>query len=49
VATVTDLLEQDMPLEDVQHMAEHADPRTNRLCNRWRRKVTRHIVDWISM
>src|SRR5205807_4558888 len=41
VATVTDLLEQNVPLEDVQHLAGHADPRTTRLYDRRRRKVTR--------
>jgi hypothetical protein len=30
VATVTDLLVQNVPLEDVQHLAGHADPRTTR-------------------
>lgn len=29
-ATVTDLLGQNVPLEDVQHLAGHADPRTTR-------------------
>jgi integrase/recombinase XerD len=49
VATVTDLLEQDVPLEDVQHLAGHADPRTTRLYDRRRRKVTRNIVERISI
>jgi site-specific recombinase XerD len=31
VATITDLLEQGLPLEDVQRLAIHADPRTTRL------------------
>jgi integrase len=31
VAVITDLLEQGVPLEDVQHLAGHADPRTTRL------------------
>ncbi len=34
VATVTDLLEQNQPLEDVQQLAGHADPRTTRLYDR---------------
>jgi integrase len=49
VATVTDLLEQNVPLEDVQHLAGHADPQTTRLYDRRRRKVTRNIVEWISI
>jgi len=49
VATVTDLLEQNVPLEDVQHLAGHADPRTTRLYDRRRRKVTRNIVERISI
>jgi integrase/recombinase XerD len=31
VATITDLLSQGEPLEDVQYLAGHADPRTTRL------------------
>jgi hypothetical protein len=46
--TVTDLLEQNVPLEDVQHLDGHADPRTTRLYVRRRRKVTRNIVERIS-
>ena len=34
VTTITDLLEQGIPLEDVQHLAGHADPRTTRLYDR---------------
>jgi site-specific recombinase XerD len=49
VATVTDLLEQNVPLEDVQHLAGHADPRTTRLYDRRRKKVTRNIVERISI
>jgi integrase len=49
VATVTDVLEQNVPLEDVQHLAGHADPRTTRLYDRRRRKVTRNIVEQISI
>jgi integrase/recombinase XerD len=49
VATVTDLLEQNVALEDVQHLAGHADPRTTRLYDRRRRKVTRNIVERISI
>ena len=38
VATVTDLLEQNLPLEDVQYLAGHADPRTTRIYDRRRRR-----------
>jgi integrase/recombinase XerD len=49
VATVTDLLEQNVPLEDVQHLAGDADPRTTRLYDRRRRKVTWDIVERLSI
>ena len=49
VATVTDLLMQGVPLEDVQNLAGHADPRTTRLYDRRQRRVTRNIVERISI
>jgi integrase len=49
VTTITDLLEQEVPLEDVQHLAGHADPRTTRLYDRTGRKVTRNLVERISI
>lgn len=49
VATITDLLEQGVPLEDVQNLAGHADPRTTRLYDRRQRRVTRNIVERISI
>ena len=49
VATITDLLEQGVPLEDVQRLAGHADPRTTRLYDRRDKKVTRNIVERISI
>jgi integrase/recombinase XerD len=49
VATITDLLSQGVPLEDVQHLAGHADPRTTRLYDRRSRRVTRNIVERISI
>lgn len=49
VATITDLLEQGVPLEDVQHLAGHADPRTTRLYDRRHKTVTRNIVERISI
>ena len=49
VATITDLLAQGVPLEDVQQLAGHADPRTTRLYDRRQRRVTRNIVERISI
>lgn len=49
VTTVTDLLSQGVPLEDVQNSAGHADPRTTRLYDRRQRRVTRNIVERISI
>ncbi len=49
VTTVTDLLSQGVPLEDVQYLAGHADPRTTRLYDRRQQKVTRNIVERISI
>ena len=49
VATITDLLSQGVPLEDVQYLAGHADPRTTRLYDRRQRRVTRNIVERISV
>ncbi len=49
VTTITDLLEHNTALEDVQHLAGHADPRTTRLYDRRRRKATRNIVERISI
>ncbi len=49
VTTITDLLEQGVPLEDVQYLAGHSDPRTTRLYDRRKRRVTRNIVERISV
>jgi site-specific recombinase XerD len=49
VATITDLLSHGLPLEDVQMLAGHADPRTTRLYDRRQRQVTRNIVERISI
>lgn len=49
VTTITDLLTQGVPLEDVQHLAGHADPRTTRLYDRRHKSVTRNIVERISI
>ena len=47
--TATDLLEHGVPLEDVQHLLGHADPRTTRLYDRRQKKVTRNVVERISV
>jgi site-specific recombinase XerD len=49
VTTITDLLEQGVPLEDVQRLAGHADPRTTRLYDRRQNRITRNIVERISI
>ena len=49
VTTTTDLLEQGVPLADVQYPAGHADPRTTRLYDRRMQRVTRNIVERISV
>jgi integrase/recombinase XerD len=49
VATVTDLLTQGVPLEEVQYLAGHSDARTTRLYDRRTRIVTRNLVERISI
>jgi integrase/recombinase XerD len=49
VTTITDLLAQGVPLEDVQYLAGHSDPRTTRLYDRRQKKVTRNVVERISV
>lgn len=49
VTTITDLLEQGVPREDVQHLAGHADARTTGLYDRTKKKVRRNIVERISV
>lgn len=49
VTTITDLLAQGVPLEDVQQLVGHADPRTTRLYDRRLKRVTRNIVERISV
>ena len=48
VFVVTDLLLQHVPLEDVQHLAGHATPKTTQIYDRRGRTVTRNIVERIS-
>lgn len=49
VTTITDLLEQGIPREDVQHLAGHSDARTTGLYDRRKRKISRNIVERISV
>jgi site-specific recombinase XerD len=49
VSAITDLLTQGVPLEDVQYLAGHAEPRTTGLYDRRQKKVTRNIVERISI
>ena len=49
VLVVTDLLSRDVPLEDVQYLASHANPKTTQIYDRRRRRVTRNIVEPISV
>jgi site-specific recombinase XerD len=49
VTTITDLLDSGVSLEEVQYLAGHADPRTTRLYDRRQKRVTRNIVERISV
>ena len=49
VTAITDLLTQAIPLEDVQYLAGHAEPRTTGFYDRRQKKVTRNIVERISI
>jgi integrase len=49
VTTITDLLTQNVPREDVQHLAGHADARTTGLYDRRKKKISRNIVERISV
>ena len=49
MAVVTDLLKQDVPLEDVQYLAGHSNPKTTQIYDRRRRRVTRNIVERILL
>lgn len=49
VTVVTDLLNQNVPPEDVQYLAGHSSPTTTRVYDRRRRRVTRNIVERISI
>jgi integrase/recombinase XerD len=49
VMTATTLLSQNVPLEDVQHLLGHAEPRTTALYDRRKKQVTRNIVERIPI
>ncbi len=49
VATITNLIGQGIPVEDVQELAGHADARTTKLYDRTNRKATRNLVERISL
>jgi integrase len=50
VTVVTDLLNQNVPLEDVPYLAGHASPTTTtRVYDRCPREFTRNIVERISI
>src|ERR1019366_1023489 len=49
VTAITDLLSQGIPLEDVQYLAGHAEPRTTGLYDRRKKQVTRNIGERISI
>src|SRR5207302_3284351 len=49
VAAITDLLTQGVPLEDVQYLAGHAEPRRTGLYDRRQEKVTRNMVERTSI
>ena len=47
--TATALIEQGVPIEDVQHLLGHADPRTTKLYDHTKRETTRNIVERIPI
>lgn len=47
--TATDLLLQGVALEDVQYLLGHVDARVTRLYDRRQQRVTRNIVERISV
>jgi integrase/recombinase XerD len=49
VTGITDLLAQGVPLDDVQYLAGHSSPRTTKLYGRRQKKVTRNIVERLSI
>ncbi len=49
VMVVTDLLTQDVPIEDVQYLAGHSHPSTTQVYDRRAHKIARNIVERISV
>jgi integrase/recombinase XerD len=49
VTAITSLLEQGVPMEDVQYLAGHSEPRTTTLYDRRKKKVTRNFVERIPI
>jgi site-specific recombinase XerD len=49
VTAITSLLEQGVPMVDVQYLAGHAEPRTTTLYDRRKKRVTRNIVERIPI
>ena len=49
VTVATDLLDQNIPLDQVQNLLGHADPRTTRLYDRRQREVSRNVVERLSV
>jgi site-specific recombinase XerD len=49
VTVISSLLEQGVPMEDVQYLGGHAEPQTTKLYDQWQEKVTRNIVERISI
>ena len=49
VVVVTDLLNQKVPLKDVQYLAGQAHPRPTQIYDRYRRRVSRNLVEGISV
>jgi site-specific recombinase XerD len=49
VTGITDLLSQGVPLDDMQFLAGQSSPRTTKLYDRRQKKVTRNIVERISI
>jgi len=49
VAAVNDILKKGVPIEEVQYLAGHSEPRTTALYDRRQKRVTRNIVERISM
>ena len=49
VMVVTDLLSQDVPIEEVQYLAGHSHPSTTQVYDRRSRRVTRNLVERISV